>query len=428
MKKCLTTSLTALALATAAQAQDVKVDALLIAWGTQMMDSNLRLNSTPSAPAGVPQKLSYYTLGGTAGTGSVNPYNENGFSIRRSEVYIAAKITDDITANVMFDPNQPTPILFDAFITWKPAEIFEVKMGQFKPIGYESSNVSAADLLFTDRAQVIRAMTDYRDRGVQAAVTFGDKAFSTKLSAAVYNGDTSRTNDGNAQKDFVVRADFSVSTVHKFGIYLAQGTTNKADKSAASTQAASFGVASATNLAPTNAEIFDNKDKTTTNGVYYYFTQGPWHADVEFVEGLIGRRGAAFLVAAPGGANLGAGRQHLDQKFQGYYLTGTYTLGHSIFRLRYDMMNYNQGDKWYTTYNPYTESAPGVARADGGDYTPKYTEITAGYTYAFKPEMVRKANIKLDYIHRSKNFLAPRAGQAGEQGGDSFVAAYQVWF
>jgi hypothetical protein len=126
---------------------------------------------------------------------------------------------------------------------------------------------------------------------------------------------------------------------------------------------------------------------------------------------------------------LGAGRQHLDQKFLGYQVSGAYTTGHHIFRLRCDFMNYNQGDKWYTTYNPYKETAPGVLRTDGADYTPKYQEITAGYTYAFNPALIRKANIKVDYIFRSKNFLAPRAGvQTGEQGGDSMVAAFQVWF
>ena len=182
--------------------------------------------------------------------------------------------------------------------------------------------------------------------------------------------------------------------------------------------------ASATNLVPSNLDIFDNKDKTSTYGAYYVFHQGPWHAEAEVATGLLGRRNASFLAAV--GA---AARQHLDQKFLGYQVTGAYTTGHHIFRLRCDFMNYNQGDKWYTTYNPYKESAPGVLRADGADYTPKYQEITAGYTYAFNPELIRKANIKVDYIFRSKNFLAPRAGeQTKEQGGDSIVAAFQVWF
>jgi len=54
-----------------------------------------------------------------------------------------------------------------------------------------------------------------------------------------------------------------------------------------------------------------------------------------------------------------------------------------------------------------------------------------GYTYAFKPESVKAANIKVNYILRSKNFLVPRSAptvQTGEQGGDSLVVAFQVAF
>jgi hypothetical protein len=64
------------------------------------------------------------------------------------------------------------------------------------------------------------------------------------------------------------------------------------------------------------------------------------------------------------------------------------------------------------------------------DYTPKYTEMTLGYLYAFKPETFKAANIKVNYIHRSKNLLAPftAVGQTGEQGGDNVVVAFQVAF
>ncbi len=397
-----------------AQAQDVKVNALFIGWYTQMMDNNLRRNDP------VTGNLSYYTLGGSKGNGSINPYNENTFSVRRAEIYLSAKITDEISGNLLFDPNSPNPLLLDAYLTWKPSAMWEVKVGQFKPMGYEVSMVAAADLLFTDRAQVAR-FTDTRDRGVVGSVTLGDKAFGAKVGVGVMNGDTSRTNDSSAQKDVMLRVDLNRGDAHKFGVYLQQGSTNKADKTGSLSQAAAFGTASVSNLVPSNEEIFDNKDKTSTYGAYYAFNQGPWHADVEAATGLLGRRYPTFMVAA--GA---AGRQHLDQKFLGYQLTGAYTTGHHIFRVRYDVMNYNQGDDWYTTFNPYKESAPGVAT--GRDLSPEFKEITVGYTYAFKPDMIRKANIKLDYIMRSKNFLLPRAGQTGEQGDDSLVAAFQVWF
>jgi hypothetical protein len=62
------------------------------------------------------------------------------------------------------------------------------------------------------------------------------------------------------------------------------------------------------------------------------------------------------------------------------------------------------------------------------DLTPRFTETVAGYNYAFFPDRYQKANIKLDYILRSKNFLLPRNGQTSEQGGDSAVVTFQVAF
>lgn len=416
MKKRITLSLAALALASSVQAQDVKVDALLIAWYTQMSDNNLRLN------AATPGALKYYGLGGTAGTGATNPFNENGFSLRRAEIYLATKINDEVSANIMFDPNQPAPLLFDAFITYKPTKEIEVKVGQFKPLQtFEATSIAAADLLFVDRAQLARFIGDGRDRGIVGSYTFGNpKAFAAKVSVGVFNGETGRVNDQNAQKDFVARVDFNNGTAHKFGVYTLQGATNKKDTTGAAGQGAAFGAASATNGVPATVDIYANKDQTSNMGAYYYFNKGPWHFDAEAATGLLGRRFDAFLDAAGT-----AKRQHLDQKYLGYFLSGTYTTGHHTFGLRYDFMNYNSGDKWYTSYNPYTSTAAGPT---GIDYTPKFTETTFGYTFAFKPESVRAANIKVDYILRSKNFLAPRAGQSGEQGGDSLVVAFQAWF
>ncbi|HJW32811.1 MAG TPA: hypothetical protein VJ505_05530 [Holophagaceae bacterium] len=411
MKKCLTTSLTALALATAAQAQDVKVDALLIGWFVQNTDNSARNNVAPAAP------LNYYGLGGT---GTPNPYQNGGFSIRRSEIYLATKVNDMVSANVMFDPNQAAPNLYDAFITIKPVPEFEIKVGQFKPLQtFEATSIAAADLIFVDRAQLSRRIGDGRDRGITAAYTFGDKAFGVKASVGAFNGGD-RANESNGTKDWVARVDFNIDTTHKFGVYTLQGSTDFAYNDKTALAAKTFSGRGVT--AGEVAEVIDNKDKTTNLGAYYYFNSGPWHADVEVAKGLLGRR---FASVGTAGA---AARQHLDQEYLGYFLSGSYTTGHHIFAARWDFMNYNQGDKWYTAYNPYTQSAVGVARADGADLTPKFHEFTLGYTYAFKPESVRAANVKVNYINRSHNYLLPNAGETGEKGTDSVVVAFQVWF
>lgn len=413
MKKRLITSLATLALAASAQAQDVKVDALLIGWFVHNMDSVARNNAAPAAP------LSYYAPGGT---GTPNPFQNGGFSIRRSEIYAGVKITDQVSANLMFDPNQSAPNLYDAFITLKPLDGFDVKVGQFKPLQtFEATSVAAADLIFIDRAQLSRRIGDGRDRGITVGWTFGDKSFGGKVTGGVFNG-TDRANDGNAHKDWVARVDFNFGTMHRFGFYALQGETDQAYNDRTPLVARTFPGAT-----PTAAEIVSNRDKTTNTGGYYYFDNGPWHFDAEAAKGLLGRRFGSLNTTAPAGAAL---RQHLDQEYIGYFLSGSYKMDHHIFAVRWDYMDYNKGEKWYTAWNPYKETAAGVNIAGGPDYTPQFHEFTLGYTYAFKPESVRAANVKVNYINRTHNYLAPNTAfnESGEKGSDSLVVAFQVWF
>lgn len=388
-------------------------------WYTQMDSNNLRLNSAAS---------SYYNFR--------SEFKENSFSIRRAEIKVSGKITDEVEYETMFDPSIATSttnpmILQDAFITWKPVEGFGLRAGQMKTLQTYEGNISSTELLFAERSQLGRVFGDKRDRGFVASQQFGDvKDFGAKVSVAFFNGMSDivsgKANDGNAQKDFVARVDFTAEKLHKFGIYTLQGGTDMPDKG--KLQALPFAGTSA----PAATDVLDSKDKTTNIGAYYAFQNDHWIASAEYITGLLGRRFASVWApsAADGStaAPAAAKRQHLDQKFVGYYLTGGYTTGNHTFLLRYDLMNYNSGDQWYTDYNPYKESAVGVST--GKDFTPKYTETTFGYTYAWKPEKVKAANFKLNYILRSKNFLAPNtaAGQTTEQGGNTIVAALQVAF
>ena len=213
----------------------------------------------------------------------------------------------------------------------------------------------------------------------------------------------------------IARVDFNLGTVQKFGAYTLQGSTDQKDATG-TLVATTF--AGGTN-APSAATVLDNKDKTSNLGVFYVYQNDQWHFDAEFITGKLGRRFASVTNVATGGSAL---RDSLDQKFTGYYLTGAYKTGPNSFLLRYDFMNYNSGSDWYTAANPYLVGA--------ADYTPKYKETTLGYTFAFDPGLVKSANIKVNYIIRSKNFLKPlaAAGQTSEQGGNTLVAALQVAF
>ncbi len=384
-----------------------QVNVLLQTWYTQMLDSNLRLNSTSVSPN------KYYNLR--------SEFQENGFSVRRAEIKVSGKIMDGITYDVMFDPtisskaNSGTGsnnlivnsnIIQDMVLKYTDGA-FEVKLGQMTTLQTFERTTSSAELLFAERSQLGRVFGDVRDRGIIASYGFGDaKGFNGKVSAGIFNGSV-KQNDSNAQKDFVGRLDFGYGQ-SKFGVYTLQGSTDLADAGAL-TAGTFAGVATAI---PSSTQVLDNKDKTSNMGAFYVYHDGTWHFDLEVMTGLLGRRNASL-----GGAPK---REHLDQKYFGAYATAAYTTGAHSFLVRYDLLNYNQGNDWYTATSPYIVA--------GADYTPKFTEITAGYTYAFNPKKIKAANFKINYVARSKNFLKPLGTQTGEKGGDTLVAAFQIAF
>jgi hypothetical protein len=413
-----------------AQTPSLKWDGVLFEfWGTQMMNNNLRLDS-----AAKPGGASAYYEGMSSGR-----FGENTFTVKRAEIYFSGAVTDTISWNAMFDPNNnitataPSAILQDLVITWAPVKGFNVKAGQFKmPTTYEATLLAAREILFFDRNQINRVFGDKRDRGVWASYAYGDaKGFQGKLNLAISNGTTDDGSggktavDANAQKDYTFRFEGGYGSAHKFGFYYREGVTNLKDAIAANFVAGTV-PASWTVGAPSAQQIKDNKDKTTLEGAYYAFKNDSWQFSAEYATGLLGRRFPTLFTAAS--APL---REHLDQKFTGYAVDGAYKMGNHWLTARYDMLNYNSGDNWYTAYNPYKETAAGVPILVNGspvDYSPKYTEITVGYNYVFIPSKQSAGKLKLNYVMRSKNFLVPSAafGQTGEQGGDSVVASLMV--
>ena len=405
-----------------AQTPSIKLDGVLFeAWGTQMMDNSLRLNSAAiHSPA-------YYD-----GLNS-GKFAENTINLKRVEFYLSGTVTDTISWNAMFDPNNnitaaaPSAILQDLIMTWAPTKAFNVKVGQFKmPTTYEATLVSAREILLFERNQINRFFGDKRDRGIWASYAYGDaKGFMGKLNLAVSNGTTDDGSggktavDGNAQKDFTFRFESAFLSNHKAGAYYREGVTNLKD----STSLAATLPAAWTTAGVSAAQVKDNKDKTTLQGVYYAFNNATFQFSAEYATGLLGRRFPTLFAPPVAPATLAApGREHLDQKFAGYAVDGAYKMGNHWLTGRYDMLNYNSGDKWYTATNPYKVVVNGAP----ADYSPKYTEITVGYNYVFIPTKQSAGKLKLNYVMRSKNFLAPLANQTGEQGGNSIVASLMV--
>lgn len=397
----------ALAALTPAAAQAPKLGGLVQVWYTQMLDNNLRLNSASTAPN------KYYNLR--------SEFTENTFAVRRVELKVSGKILDNVEYEAMVDPTISSgSILQDAAIKYKPVDGLEIKVGQFKNLQTLEGSASSSELWLAERSQLGRTFGDDRNRGAVLSYAFGDpKGFGARLHVGMFNG-SGKSNETNAQKDLVARLDMNLAKEHLFGLYTLQGSTNVKDVKG--NTIAPAGVAAW----PSQSEIYDNKDKTSNLGAFYQFKGEAWYVAVEAITGLLGRRNPTLAESSPA-----VKREHLDQSFLGYVATVGYTLGHHTLVARYDVMNYNNGDKWYTNYNPYTQTAPGTPRLVNGaavDYTPRFTEISLGYTYAFKPDNLKAANIKVNYIARSKNYLVPRAGQTGEQGGDTLLVAFQVAF
>ena len=371
------------------------ISGLVQVWYSQMMDNNLRLNGTAN----------YFN-------GARGEYKENTFSIRRTELKFAGKVSDEVSWEVMIDPtiaaSATNNLLQDAALTWKPLKQFEVKLGQFKNIQTLEGVSSSSELQLIDRSQMANAFGDVRDRGIAFSYLFGDaNGLAGKATLASFNGQ-GKLNDANAQKDFAGRLEFTYGKNQKFGFYGLSGSTDQADKGAL--VAKTFPGAGA----PTGPQVLDNKDKTTQYGAFYQYQDSTWYAAAEGITGQLGRRFASVGTAG------GASRQHLEQKFMGLVLTGAYTINRHTMHLRYDTLNYNSGDQWYGATNPYKTAT--------ADFTPNFTLITAGYTFAFNPAKVKAANLKLNYILRSKNFLLPRPGQVGEQGGNTLLAQFQIAF
>ncbi len=419
-------SATVLALVAAAGAllraqQPIRVHAVLEAWYTQMLDDNLRLDAAPSVAP-------YYA------NGALNPaFKEDTFTIRRTNLYVEGAVGAQLRWGVMLDPNtssnsQPaaTSSLQDAWMAYAWTPRITVKMGQFKmPMNLESTILGASKLLFYDRSMTARMWAEKRDRGVLATCQVGDpRGLSAKFSLGLGNGMTDSTltykaNDTNAQKDVDLAVNATYGATHSFGGWYRTGET---DVREVGLVAGAFPGP----RAPDAAAVLAAKDRTTNLGAYYLYDDRRWQGAVEVSTGLLGRRYPSVFPAGTA-VPVKALRQALDQRYLGFTLSGALKLGRHWLTARYDALDFNQGNAWYTASDPYTTD-PATGAPTGSDFTPKYVEAILGYNYLFNPAQYVDGKIKLDYIHRGRNFLAPRPGQSGAQGGDSLVLSVMVGF
>jgi hypothetical protein len=173
--------------------------------------------------------------------------------------------------------------------------------------------------------------------------------------------------------------------------------------------------------APTAAAVRDAADRTRQLGAFYALVQGPLRLELEALGGLLGRRNPT-LAASPGPAR----REHLDQRFLGFAATAASSAGRHTVAVRWDRLIDNWGRRFHTSFDPYRQSAPGVPRE--ADFTPTFTELSLGWSFALDAEKPNTAKLQATYVHRSQGFLLPPPGEIGRRGGDSLVLLFQAEF
>lgn len=364
-------------------AESPKIEAMVQFWGHQMQGDDLRANSPAWPYASLP-------------TGS----GENGFVVRRAEVWLTGDIGEGLSYTFMNDFALTGNGLLVAQGVWQRGA-WEIRAGSFRALQTWEGMQRDYDLLLAERFQFARVFADKSDWGAVLGRSLPGQRW--KVFLGVFNGG-GRNTDRNSGKDLIARLQFK-SGRHAAGIYGLRGGTDLPDKGL---QAALF----TGSEAPDADKVMKNDDRTANLGLYYVFERGAWYLHTEGVAGLWGRRYPS-LTLTPGPAT----REHLDQRFLNTVITLARSWGRHSAILRWDRLDANLGDRWYGTSSPYQRA--------GSELPPVFTEATLGYRYALRPQAAREANLKVNWIRRS-GFLSPLPGQRSAPGGNSLLVSVQV--
>ncbi|HET7746134.1 MAG TPA: porin [Vicinamibacteria bacterium] len=378
-------------------ARELRLGGLLQAWGTLALQDGLRVGTLDVPPN------RYYGLR--------SEFTEDGLSLRRAEVKLTGHVHPKVDFTLMADLTLGSGLLQDLVIAVRPTPRLLLRAGQFKSLQTLEGLAGSGDLLFPERGQATRAFGDVRDRGAAASWTFGTSdGWLVTPSVAVFNG-SGKSNDVNRAKDVAGRVEVRRGPRHLAGIY---GLAGRSDVPSHDRGALTFAGADA----PDAADILRADDRTTNLGAFYAWQGGAWQGSVEWVRGRLGRRFPTLgLAAGP------ARREHLEQLYQGAMVTAAWTRHRLTLAARYDVLDFNLGNRSYDASDPYPsrDSVPAV------DYTPYFEEATVGGRLAIDEKNPATANLRLAYVHRRGHFLRLADGSR-PHGGDSLVAALQVAF
>jgi len=259
------------------------------------------VTSKSSAPVQVSALLQEQYNGYTSENGTPS---QRGFRLRRGEIHVdAPKITDKISASVMFDVakdpfgtpsftplgaataatdklNNTNAVLQDFILTYKlnatPVASNQIDLGQFKiPLGYESDQISSSALDLTERAQIFRerdvaggGFGDIRDQGIRLKGAFSQGDVSYDLAAMQGLGELQNQTAQADPKAFVGRIILSPGNHDlKFGVSGATGD-NTAPLSGVVANSATADPAVGLDRTYENAFAYYKKNKFTLQGEY----------------------------------------------------------------------------------------------------------------------------------------------------------------
>jgi hypothetical protein len=137
----------------------------------------------------------------------------NSFDIRRARLGVKGDAASSIDYRIHVE-FAGTPKILDAYINWRPADVFNIRAGEFKiPFSLENPYIAYA-LEMIDNSMVISGLSGYndvsgisasgRDIGVNIYGKFlpaGDY-HTFEYSAGLFNGNGINVSDNNRSKDF----------------------------------------------------------------------------------------------------------------------------------------------------------------------------------------------------------------------------------
>lgn len=151
-----------------------------------------------------------------------NKIPNNEFKLYRTRMGFISKISQSISGQIEIDPIDPQ-IIKDAKIKISPSKFFSIVFGRQKiPFSLERMT-SVKDLIFIDRAKIVKEMDDLgycgRDLGIILSTDFSLSSYTFNFNFGVFNGTQNlNSGDNNNSKTFAQRLTIRKSKNFSFGI------------------------------------------------------------------------------------------------------------------------------------------------------------------------------------------------------------------